>query len=301
MALATRGLHSFLAESASSNVSTNVATRGSATFGQKPFVGHSGRGGTAAFPSAQPRNRFNAALVSASAVLERPAAQQRLHVEPAFEVGLATCCILVSPHAQQEHPACRSGSSLWTSRAISSLARPVTNETSVSKCEEVIACLKLPKFAAVHNTSCQASSLSRLYVCGVRQVLGYAPEAPGPLPPVLYRLLDPNLSVDLPPAHKVLRLCRAKHKRGSLALYGCAGTLSALRAHICYTCACLSWWKPTAVGLCCALFPPVVGGGRNCLVATCTCFGIACIPVSVPLACTKLVPPRPEASGAGRL
>ena len=117
MALATRGLHSFLAESAGSNVSTNVATRGSATFGQKPFVGHSGRGGTAAFPSAQPRNRFNAALVSASAVLERPAAQQRLHVEPAFEVGLATCCILVSPHAQQEHPACRSGSSPWPSRA----------------------------------------------------------------------------------------------------------------------------------------------------------------------------------------
>lgn len=37
----------------------------------------------------------------------------------------------------------------------------------------------------------------------LRQVLGYAPEAPGPLPPALYRLLDPNLSVDLPPAHKV--------------------------------------------------------------------------------------------------
>ncbi|KAK9827398.1 hypothetical protein WJX81_006751 [Elliptochloris bilobata] len=119
MALATRaGLHSFL-ESAGTNVSTNVSARGSATFGQKPFVGHNGRGSTAVFPSAQPRNRFNAPLVSASAVLERPAGQQRLHVEPAFEV------------------------------------------------------------------------------------LGYAPEASGPLPPALYRLLDPANSVDLPPAHKV--------------------------------------------------------------------------------------------------
>ena len=116
-------------------------------------MGHGGRGGTAAFPSAQPRNRFNAALVSAFAVLERPSAQQRLHVEPAFEVGLATCCILVSPHAQQEHPACRPGSSPWASRALSSLG-PSIGATSVSKCELRLFCLKLPTSAAVPTTFC---------------------------------------------------------------------------------------------------------------------------------------------------
>lgn len=86
MALATRGIHSFLGESATTSSSNVSSARGSATFGQKPFVGHNGRSSTAAFPSSQPRNRFNAPLVSASAVLERRAGQ-RLNVEPAYEVA----------------------------------------------------------------------------------------------------------------------------------------------------------------------------------------------------------------------
>ena len=159
MALATRGLHSFLAESASSNVSTNVATRGSATFGQKPFVGHGGRGGTAAFPSAQPRNRFNAALVSASAVLERPSAQQRLHVEPAFEVGPGDVLYLGVA-------ACSAGASCVSPWQLPMdmdgfvQLRASIGATSVSKCEQRLFCLKLPKIAAVPSISCQALSLS---------------------------------------------------------------------------------------------------------------------------------------------
>lgn len=97
MALATRGLHSFLAEPASTS-SSNVATaRGSATFGQKPFVGHNGaRPGTAAFPASHRRNSFSAPSVSTPAVLERRAGQQRLAVEPTFQV----CPAVVTLHPQ---------------------------------------------------------------------------------------------------------------------------------------------------------------------------------------------------------
>ncbi len=97
MALATRGLHSFLAEPASTSSSNVSSARGSAKFGQKPFVGHNGaRGGTAAFPSSQRRNSFSAPSVSTPAVLERRAGQQRLAVEPTFQV----CPAVVTLHPQ---------------------------------------------------------------------------------------------------------------------------------------------------------------------------------------------------------
>lgn len=60
-----------------------------------------------------------------------------------------------------------------------------------------------------------------------RQALGYAAEAPGPLPPALYRLLDPNLSVDLPPAHKVRLL---QHTFICLPALACA--LHSAAAHL---------------------------------------------------------------------
>ena len=64
-------------------------------------------------------------------------------------------------------------------------------------------------------------------------MLGYAPEAHGPLPAALYRLLDPNLSVDLPPAHKVLHACSALVSLRYVMFVG--GALCTWDAHICCT------------------------------------------------------------------